>query len=755
MKQQFGLWMILILGLICGRTVAAQELTEGNAALWGTFASDGATATVSNDTTRIRVGTKSLKFDTLSGFDTGVRYPATPTADINLTGKNYLVFWTYAINNNIGFQDAQPVVVLHFAGGSIQLSPNDQLMRTQTWQFHKIPLAGDSRWTRTQTGTPDLAHLRQIEIHQDTWDYGFTVYYDGMEFVTLNPGGLPPAGPTPPAGVNPNAIAPKILLYIYNPIMENRGSRRMNEVYGWQNPVDLTNQIVQSFRTHSHDLVRYNIVGTQIVDAYPYLQDGFRYNDTTFDTAYTTGNYHEGTFDYVRFVNENNLTQRVDNGEIDEVWVYAFPGAGMWESAMAGTGAYWINGVPYPETGGERAFVIMGWNFERGLAEALHSYGHRSESIMVHSYGSWEPNQNHNWNRFTLLDSQAPGLGGVGNIHFPVNGTSDYDYGNSRMVTSNADDWYNYPYFTGATRTFNYREWDPTNTDSHGGYMKWWYDHLPHMASKGTDHFLANWWRYITDVDQFKAWDGNLYVTLGVPSVKMSFPANGATVNNIVTVRADAFVDGALGRADLYVDGVYHSSDSLAPYTFAWDTTSLSGSHTLQVRAYELQNGTEGISPTITVNVATPTSVISGALTLQGIALGAPPQILTFVLRPTDNSGSITRTLSVPASGAFSLPDLPRKNYTLHVEGSRYLAKNIAVNASGGNVSNVAATLRTGDANRDNAADIADLLALIAAYNQRLGQAGYSEPADFNLDWANDIADLLLLIGNYNQRGDN
>ena len=39
------------------------------------------------------------------------------------------------------------------------------------------------------------------------------------------------------------------------------------------------------------------------------------------------------------------------------------------------------------------------------------------------------------------------------------------------------------------------------------------------------------------------------------------------------------------------------------------------------------------------------------------------------------------------------------------------------------------ATLKTGDATNDNA-------------------------ADFNGDGANDIADLLLLIGNYNQMGD-
>ena len=749
-------WMaVCLLSLAFGRTVDAQELTEGSAATWGTFTADNAIASVSNDTSKVRVGTQSLKFVTQSGFDTGVRYPANPTADINLTGKNYLVFWMYAINNNIGFQGNQPIVVLKFMGGTVTLEPQTEMMTNRAWRYYHVPLAGDSQWTRTVTGTPDFAHLRQIEIHQDTWDYGFTIYYDGMEFVNLTPGGLPPAGPAPPAGVNPNAIAPKVLLYIYNPIMENHGGLRMHQVFGWQNPVDLTSQIVSDFRTHSHDLVRYNLVETQIVDAYPYLQDGFRYTDATFDAAISTGNYHTGTFDYVRFVADNNLTQRVDSGEIDEVWVYAFPGAGMWESAMAGTGAYWINGVPYPETGGERAFVIMGWNFERGVAEALHSYGHRAESTMVHSYGSWEPNRSNNWSRFALLDSQAPGLGGIGNIHFPVNGTSDYDYANPRFVTSNADDWYNYPNFTGITRTFNFHEWSPNGTDPQGDYMRWWYDHLPHMASKAPDQFLANWWRYLTDVDQFKAWNGNLYVTVGIPSVTTISPQNGDAVSGMVAVRANAFVDGALGRVDLYVDGVYHSSDTLSPYTFAWNTAGLSGNHTLQTRAYELQNGTEGVSQTLMVTISQPTSTVSGVLTLQSVLANGAAQPITFVFRPADNSGDATRTVSVLPNGIYSVAGIPRKSGTLHVKGSRYLAKNVGINATSGDVSGINAALKTGDSNNDNAVDVADLLQIINHYNKTQGSNGYLDACDFNLDGADDVTDLLLVIGNYNQRGDN
>jgi trimeric autotransporter adhesin len=159
------------------------ELTEGNASAWGTFASDGAAASVSDDSSLVKVGSQSLKFVTASGFDTGVKYPASPTVHWDLTGKVLLTFWAYAVNSNGGFQGPQPVVVLNSPGGSFRYEPQtDAAMFLNTWHFYQVPLAGDAQWVRTATGSPTLADVNQLEIHQDTWGYGFTVYYDGMTF---------------------------------------------------------------------------------------------------------------------------------------------------------------------------------------------------------------------------------------------------------------------------------------------------------------------------------------------------------------------------------------------------------------------------------------------------------------------------------------------------------------------------------------------------------------------------------------------
>ena len=154
----------------------------------------------------------------------------------------------------------------------------------------------------------------------------------------------------------------------------------------------------------------------------------------------------------------------------------------------------------------------------------------------------------------------------------------------------------------------------------------------------------------------------------------------------------------------------------------------------------------------LTITLSNPT--ISGTLTFQGITPAAPSQSVTFTLRPASGGTEIVRSASVPASGGFTLPNIPPGDYLLHIKAEKYLAKNVTVSTISGNAASLTATLSAGDANNDNAADIADLLLLVSHYNQVSPNAGFLDAADLNSDGRNDIADLLLLIANYNQAGD-
>jgi hypothetical protein len=179
-----------------------------------------------------------------------------------------------------------------------------------------------------------------------------------------------------------------------------------------------------------------------------------------------------------------------------------------------GPNAFWWNSPPIRDgTALTKLLSVMGLNYERGVDQAFHSFGHRTESAMVKAYQdaqgrNWDPTSSNPtpWDLFTRLDQDLPGQAHVGNIHFPPNGMSDYDYGNPRIVTSRAENWYRYPYLFDQTSqvsvsTWYYNPGDPlAEGQDHLGYLRWWYDHLPRYKGV-TDGVLNNWWHYVLDYE--------------------------------------------------------------------------------------------------------------------------------------------------------------------------------------------------------------------------------------------------------------
>jgi hypothetical protein len=149
---------------------------------------------------------------------------------------------------------------------------------------------------------------------------------------------------------------------------------------------------------------------------------------------------------------------------------------------------------------------------------------------------------------------------------------------------------------------------------------------------------------------------------------------------------------------------------------------------------------------------ASANATISGAITLNGCVNAA--QALTLTFRPTDGSGDITKTVTLNADGTFSLAGIPRKSYTLHIKGSKWLAQNMAVDASGGDIAGVTATLRPGDINNDNKVTIADLVLLADAFNTTPASPHWNASTDLNCDGKVNIADLGLLADNFGKSGD-
>lgn len=331
------------------------------------------------------------------------------------------------------------------------------------------------------------------------------------------------------APADPEQVPVKVLVIAYDPILENQSNKRLHEyfedyfqgAYDDLSPTSLTTKLIESLDEDSHGKVKYELTeAIHIVDEWPLHENGQRYTDTSYppDFEDQDDEWDMGPVDYMEIINDFNIEARVNNGEVDEVWLLGGPGFGWFESAMAGNDAYEINGDVITGVNSKR-FVVMGLNYERITAEALESYGHRAEHIMTHVYGSLHfpagpaptsvPSPMHVWDQFMVKDYDPLDWAGCSNVHGALNVEAwseedEYNTWSERDVQSNCEDWYNFPYLTGDTQTTDCNTWMINcGTQDRKDFIKWWFNHMPHVA--GTmDGYLNNWWRYFTDVEQYK-----------------------------------------------------------------------------------------------------------------------------------------------------------------------------------------------------------------------------------------------------------
>ncbi|MEI6223001.1 MAG: hypothetical protein WCP97_09660, partial [bacterium] len=171
---------------------------------------------------------------------------------------------------------------------------------------------------------------------------------------------------------------------------------------------------------------------------------------------------------------------------------------------LVGPNGFDYNSGPINFPGMKRLVPMMGFNFEREIAEMKEDFGHRTEDTMRQAAGSI-------WGKFSFVQSQtqsakflplAPSLrpptnyNGCGSVHFPPNGVADYDWENSSTVGTYCDEYTQYPRLPmhPHTRPISSVEWGG-NGD---GYLTWWFERIPRNPG-ASDGVLNNWWPYIVD----------------------------------------------------------------------------------------------------------------------------------------------------------------------------------------------------------------------------------------------------------------
>ncbi len=299
-------------------------------------------------------------------------------------------------------------------------------------------------------------------------------------------------------------IVVKVLSLNFEPIIPQEGGKRLHEVCGWNDPHKLAEGYIADIAEASRGLVRYKVVEWKDIDTFHTKIDGFTYTPESYLAAWRSrkGFHDPDTADYPKTFRDYNVLPRVNKGDIDEVWFFGAPYFGYNESAMAGPRAFYVNGEVYDKVPSKRPFVIMGFNYERGVAEMVHDLCHRTESTMSRVYGGWKVEElTTNWARFAANFAQSGGVAACGTCHWPPNAEKDYDYANPRTVQSSADDWLTYPKLAGAKKPVSRATWG--GPDYQRNYLKWWFAHLPHAPGVNADGRLNNWWRYVFQFDAY------------------------------------------------------------------------------------------------------------------------------------------------------------------------------------------------------------------------------------------------------------
>jgi hypothetical protein len=404
-------------------------------------------------------------------------------------------------NHSMAYDSRRGVVVLF--GGE-----NNSGLLTDTWEYNGVTWQQISvTQSPSQRKEMPLIYDQQrdsilffgggywngsLVTFNETWEY--TVTLSGRIFLPLVMRSYAPG----------EVITRKVYVIVYDPLLSN--GQYLSDYLHWNEHADLTQGTVGFFRQVTNGALNYEIVHTTIVtDGWPQKIDGFRYTEAEYLAA-IRGEipFHSpDNVDYNLIVNSPalDICGRANRGEIDEVWIYNGPGFGFYESTLVGPNAYWYNSppVPGPHTC-NRLIPIMGPSPERGLDSAIHNFGHRTESTMTQVYGSWQQNRTaHNWERFALVKALSPAYfySGCGNVHYPPNGVTDYDYGNTATVLSNCDDFANYPNLGDPLNTTIPVTCSRWNCD-HLDYLGFWFGHLPSRPGCGADGVANNWWKYFS-----------------------------------------------------------------------------------------------------------------------------------------------------------------------------------------------------------------------------------------------------------------
>jgi hypothetical protein len=304
----------------------------------------------------------------------------------------------------------------------------------------------------------------------------------------------------------------------------------------------------------------------------------------------------------------SNICEYVENKGVKEVWIWMYHTSNIApiESNMAGPYGDISNSYRQPDLPTcSKTYTVYEYNYGRDAAMAIEDHGHQIEAIFSYV-------DNTLWNKWiNPINNPIPTVNHCGNVHYPPNGTTDYDWENPSNVYSNCEDWH--PDGSGVVQTVNCHTWSGTTCTDDGGlkYKIWWMQNIPGLNNSlvynGSN--LKNWWDFFGDFDTAVASGKSLTTDVTSPTVSWSLSTaalNGTTVSGNVDLSANASDNAAVTKVEFYYTGTNQliNTSVAIPYSFSWNTTTvLNGTYNLYTKAYDgAKNSTTSSQITVTVS---------------------------------------------------------------------------------------------------------------------------------------------------------
>ncbi len=327
----------------------------------------------------------------------------------------------------------------------------------------------------------------------------------------------------------------KVMVIDFDPILVNHSSVKLSVYKNWGDTSALESSFISDVKSLSGSYVNYQIVQRVNVNAFPVLNDGYTYNEASYLSCLSNSvNCHNPWLvNYLKILTDYGVCDKVNAGQVDELWLWGGPWFGYWEAVMTGPDPFSTNAPPLAGSTCSRALHIMGFSYERGLSEMLEDLGHRIEGTMVHVFTSKGINY---WTNYTAHNA-------CGSVHIPPNSTTDYDWSNTTPVQSKCENYLNYPNLSASAQTFGCERWGCTGL----GWKEYWLRHIPKFATS-TGGTSDNWWKYLFD-NSTKAGDVNRDGSVNIIDIGLIIDDYGKS--NPTNAGSDINGDGAVNIVDI------------------------------------------------------------------------------------------------------------------------------------------------------------------------------------------------------------